>query len=215
MFDDFLQRALAAHRRAVRPLRRARDYDDYVDGRPREEGVRAFLASRGIELPEGGPDDPPDAETVHALGERKNEILLRLIRERGVQVYEDTVRYLDAVQQHGLACAVVSSSANTHDVLQAAGLAGRFDVVIDGVVAAREHLQGKPAPDTYLAGARALDAEPAAAAVFEDAEAGVAAGRAGHFGCVVGVDRAGQADALREHGADIVVSDLTDLLKRP
>lgn len=215
MFDAFLE---ARSKRTGEPFvafDERRDYDDYVDGRPREEGVRTFLASRGIELPDGGPGDPSDAETIHTLGERKNEILLRLIAARGVQVYDDTVRYLDAVERHGLARAVVSSSANAQDVLEAAGLADRFGVVIDGHVAAREHLRGKPAPDTFLAAARALGVEPAAAAVFEDAEAGVAAGRAGHFGCVVGVDRAGQAEALRSHGADIVVADVTELLERP
>ncbi len=215
MFDAFLRARSERTGEPFVPFDEIRDYDDYVDGRPREEGVRSFLASRGIELPDGEPDDPPDAETIHALGERKNEILLRLIRERGVQVYEDTLRFLEAVERQGLARAVVSSSTNAHDVLEAAGLAGRFDVVIDGVVAAREHLKGKPAPDTFLAAARAVGAEPANAAVFEDAEAGVAAGRAGHFGFVVGVDRAGQAEALRAHGADVVVSDLTELLAHP
>ncbi len=188
------------------------DYDEYVDGKPREEGVRSFLASRGVQLPDGGPHDGPRAETIHGLGERKNEIVLRLIHDDGVQVYEDTLRYLEAVQRAGLACAVVSSSTNTQEVLSAAGLTGRFDAVIDGVVAAREHLEGKPAPDTFLAGARALGVEPAAAAVFEDSVAGVQAGHAGHFGWVVGVDRAGQADALRAHGADIVVPDVSELL---
>ncbi len=209
MFDAFLRERSRRTGEPFVAFDEVRDYDEYVDGKPREEGVRSFLAARGIELPDGGPQDPPDADTVHALGERKNEIVLRLIHDHGVQVYEDTIRYLDAVQQHGLACAVVSSSTNAHDVLQAAGLAGRFDVVIDGIVAAREHLHGKPAPDTFLAAARALAVAAASAAVVEDAEAGVQAGRAGHFGLVVGVDRAGQADALRAHGADVVVSDVT------
>ncbi len=214
MFDAYLRERAQRTGEPFVPFDEHRDYDEYVDGKPREDGVRSFLASRGIELPEGGAQDPTDAQTVHALGERKQEILLRLIRERGVQVYEDAVAYLDAVVRQGLARAVVSSSANAHDVLAAAGLAGRFDVVIDGVVGAREHLKGKPEPDTFLAAARALHVAPAHAAVFEDAEAGVQAGHAGHFGCVVGVDRAGQADALRAHGADIVVSHLTELLER-
>jgi beta-phosphoglucomutase family hydrolase len=188
------------------------DYDEYVDGKPREDGVRSFLQSRDIELPEGDPQDSPGAETVHGLGNRKNEILLKLIDEKGVDVYHDTISYLNAVQAQGIACAVVSSSTNTHQILSVTGLAGRFRAVIDGEVALREHLHGKPAPDTFLAGARALRVEPAQAVVFEDATAGVQAGRAGHFGYVVGVDRAGQAQALREHGADIVVTDVSTLI---
>jgi beta-phosphoglucomutase family hydrolase len=214
MFDEYLQERARRSGETFRPFDKVHDYDAYVDGKPREEGVRSFLRSRSIELPDGGPDDPPDAETIHALGQRKNEIVLRLIHDAGVRVYDDTIRYLDAVQAAGLACAVVSSSTNTHDVLRAAGLADRFDTVIDGVVAHQEHLQGKPAPDTFLAAARALHVPSAEAAVFEDAVAGVAAGHAGHFGVVIGVDRAGQADELRAHGADIVVSDVTELLTR-
>jgi HAD superfamily hydrolase (TIGR01509 family) len=190
----------------------AADYDEYVDGKPRYEGVQSFLASRGIELPRGEPSDPPDSETVDGLGNRKNEIVLRLIRERGVEPYEGSVRYVHAAREAGLRRAVVSSSTNCREVLAAAGIEDLFEVRIDGLVAEREHLHGKPAPDTFLAGARALGIEPARAAVFEDALAGVAAGRAGRFGFVVGVDRVGQADALREHGADIVVSDLSELL---
>jgi beta-phosphoglucomutase family hydrolase len=208
MFDEYLRQ----REDGQAPFDAVHDYDEYVDGKPREEGVRSFLQSRGIELPDGGPDDPPGAETIHGLGERKNQIVLGLIHDDGVQVYDDTVRYLDAVQREGLACAVVSSSTNTHDVLEAAGLAGRFDTVIDGVVAHRDHLHGKPAPDTFLAAARALDVPSAQAAVFEDAVAGVEAGHAGHFGLVVGVDRAGQADELRAHGADVVVADVSELL---
>jgi HAD superfamily hydrolase (TIGR01509 family) len=188
------------------------DYDEYVDGRPRYDGVRAFLASRGIELPEGQLDDPPSAETIHGLGNRKNEIVLKLIREQGVEAYEGSVRYVRAVRDAGLRRAVVSSSTNARDVLHAAGIADLFETVIDGVVAEREQLKGKPAPDTFLAGARALEVEPQTAAVFEDALAGVQAGHDGRFGFVVGVDRVGQADALRAHGADIVVTDLADLI---
>jgi beta-phosphoglucomutase family hydrolase len=179
------------------------DYDEYVDGKPRSDGVRSFLASRGIELSE---------EEIVELGTRKNEIVLRLIHDQGVQPYEGSVRYVHAVRDAGLGRAVVSSSTNAHDVLTAAGILDLFDDVIDGHVAEREHLNGKPAPDTFLAGARALDVEPAHAAVFEDALAGVAAGHAGAFGCVVGVDRVGQADALRDHGATVVVEDLAELL---
>jgi len=149
---------------------------------------------------------------VHGLGNRKNEILLRRIREDGVQAYEGSVRYVRAVRDAGLRRAVVSSSANCRDVLVAAGIEDLFEARIDGVVAGRDHLRGKPAPDTFLAGARALGLAPAAAAVFEDALAGVAAGRAGRFGYVVGVDRVGQADGLRSHGADVVVTDLAELM---
>jgi beta-phosphoglucomutase family hydrolase len=180
------------------------DYDEYVDGKPREDGVRSFLESRGI--------DDPD-ELVHELGNRKNEIVLRLIHEHGVDAYEGSVRYVKAARDAGLRRAVVSSSTNCRDVLHAAGIDDLFEERIDGVVAERERLKGKPAPDTFLAGARALGVEPAEAAVFEDALAGVAAGRAGEFGFVVGVDRVGQADELRAHGADVVVKDLAELLE--
>jgi beta-phosphoglucomutase family hydrolase len=215
MFDDYLRARAAAAGEPFVPFDEVLDYDRYVDGKPRYDGVRSFLAARGIELPEGNVDDPPSGETIHGLGNRKNEIVLAIIRKRGVKPYPGSVRYLDAVQRAGLRHAVVSSSTNCRDVLKAAGIEDRFDVVIDGVVAEREHLAGKPAPDTYLAGARALGVSPDAAAVFEDALAGVEAGRAGRFGFVVGVDRAGQAQQLREHGADVVVGDLSELLRQP
>ncbi|MFI0504046.1 HAD family hydrolase [Streptomyces albogriseolus] len=189
----------------------AADYDTYVDGRPRADGVRTFLRSRGIELPEGGPDDPPAAATVHGLGSRKNELLLTKIRTDGVEPYDSTLRYLRAVRAHGLRTAIVSSSANCRDVLRSIDAEDLFDARIDGVVAAERGLPGKPAPDTFLAAARELGVEPARAAVFEDALAGMDAGRAGRFGYVVGVDRVGQADALYAHGADRVVSDLSEL----
>jgi beta-phosphoglucomutase family hydrolase len=214
MFDDFLQ---DWSRRTGQPFVAfdpVADYDKYVDGKPRLDGTRSFLASRGIELTDGSGDDPPDAETVHGLGNRKNQIVLERIHTDGVEVYEGSVRYVRAVRDAGLRRAVVSSSANAHDVLVAAGIEDLFEVRIDGVVAEREHMRGKPAPDTFLAGARALGLEPRVAAVFEDALAGVAAGRAGGFGCVIGVDRVGQADELREHGADVVVADLAELLDR-
>jgi beta-phosphoglucomutase family hydrolase len=179
------------------------DYDEYVDGKPREDGVRSFLESRRI--------DDPD-ELVHELGYRKNEIVLRLIHDHGVDAYEGSVRYVKAARDAGLRRAVVSSSTNCRDVLHAAGIEDLFEERIDGVVAEREHLKGKPAPDTFLAGARALGVQPAEAAVYEDALAGVAAGHAGKFGFVVGVDRVGQADELRAHGADVVVEDLAELL---
>jgi beta-phosphoglucomutase family hydrolase len=215
MFDDYLRRRAAGAGEAFVPFDPLGDYDEYVDGKPRDDGVRSFLASRGIQLPEGHAEDPPGADTIHGLGNRKNEILLELIHAEGVQPYEGSVRYVEAVRAVGLRRAVVSSSTNCRDVLAAAGIADLFEEVVDGVVAEREHLRGKPAPDTFLAGARALGVEPAQAAVFEDALAGVAAGRAGGFGFVVGVNRVGQAEALRAHGADVVVDDLADLLEAP
>jgi beta-phosphoglucomutase family hydrolase len=208
MFDEFLRG------RGERPFDQVLDYDEYVDGRPRLDGVRAFLASRGIELPEGDPGDPPGEETVAGLGNRKNEIVLCMFREQGVEPYPGSVRYVQAVREAGLARAVVSSSANTVEILAAAGISDLFDSVVDGNVRRREGLPGKPAPDTFSYAARGLGLQPVQAAVFEDALAGVAAGRAGRFGFVVGVDRVGQAEALRHHGADVVVSDLAELLHR-
>jgi beta-phosphoglucomutase family hydrolase len=215
MFDAYLRERAERTGEAFVPFDPKADYGEYVDGKPRADGVRSFLESRGIELPEGNPDDPPGAETIYGLGNRKNELVVRLIREQGVEPYEGSVRYLEAVRDAGLRRAVVSSSANCHDVLIAAGIDDFFEARIDGVVARRDHLKGKPAPDTFLAAARALGTAPGEAAVFEDALAGVAAGRAGNFASVVGVDRLGQADALREHGATIVVSDLAELLEKP
>jgi beta-phosphoglucomutase family hydrolase len=212
MFDGYLRERAARSGKFV-PFDPVMDYDDYVDGKPRYDGVRSFLSARGIALPEGEETDPPDAETVAGLGNRKNEIVLRMIRHDGVEAYEGSVRYVRAAREAGLARAVVSSSSNCREVLVAAGIDDLFEQRIDGVVAEREHLKGKPAPDTFVAGARALGVVPKQAAVFEDALAGVAAGRAGGFAYVVGVDRVGQAEALREHGADVVVSDLTELLE--
>ncbi|MEU6465661.1 beta-phosphoglucomutase family hydrolase [Streptomyces sp. NPDC046976] len=215
MFDAYLRERAQREGTQFVPFDAVRDYDEYVDGRPREDGVRTFLAARGVRLPEGSPQDPPDAETVQALGARKNELVLRRIREDGVEPYEGSVRFLHEVRAAGLACAVVSSSANARDVLAAAGIADLFDERVDGVVTRERRLRGKPAPDTYLEAARELSVEPGAAAVFEDALAGVEAGRAGRFGLVVGVDRVGQAEQLQAHGADIVVRDLAELLESP
>jgi beta-phosphoglucomutase family hydrolase len=210
MFDDFLRRRADETGEPFVPFDAHADYDRDVDGKPRADGVRSFLASRGIELPEGSPDDPPGAATVHGLGNRKNELVLAKMKQ-GVEVYPGSVRYVEALRDAGLARAVVSSSANTKAVLDVTGLAKLFDVVVDGVVAAQQGLAGKPAPDTFLAAARALGVAPGEAAVFEDALAGVEAGRAGGFACVVGVDRTGQAEELRRHGADVVVQDLAEL----
>jgi beta-phosphoglucomutase family hydrolase len=191
------------------------DYLAYVDGRPRRDGVRAFLASRDIRLPDGDDDDPPSFETIAGVANRKNERVLERFRTAGVTVFDGSVRYVEAVRAAGLRTAVVTASANAATVLEAAGIGELFDARVDGLVAARDQLAGKPAPDTFLAAASAVDVRPAEAAVFEDALAGVTAGRAGDFGHVVGVDRAGQAAPLREHGADVVVSDLSELLERP
>jgi beta-phosphoglucomutase family hydrolase len=215
MFDAFLHTRAAEEGEPFTPFDAVSDYDEYVDGRPRAEGVQAFLASRHIDLPEGRPKDPPDALTINGLGDRKNEIVLEMIREHGVEPYDGSVRYVHAARDGGLRCCVVSSSTNCRDVLAAAGIADLFEAIIDGHVAEAEQLKGKPAPDTYLAGARAAGVTPEHAAVFEDALVGVEAGRAGKFAIVVGVDRVGQASELKAHGADIVVGDLSELLEAP
>jgi beta-phosphoglucomutase family hydrolase len=212
MFDGFLREWSAKTGTPFVPFDSARDYDEYVDGKPRMEGTRSFLESRGISLPEGSEDDPPGAPTIWGLGNKKNELVLEVLKRDGVEVYPGSRRYIDAVRAAGLRTAIVSSSANTTAVLEAGGVKDLFDVQVDALVAKEHGLRGKPAPDTYLEAARMLDVPAAEAAVFEDALAGVAAGHAGRFGFVVGVDRVGQADALREHGADIVVKDLGDLL---
>jgi beta-phosphoglucomutase family hydrolase len=212
MFDSYLKQRAEKAGEAFVPFDPKEDYDEYVDGKPRYDGVQSFLASRGIDLPQGTKEDPSSAETVDGLGNRKNEIVLEMIKRDGVEPYEGSVRYVKAAGEAGLHRAVVSSSTNCRDVLEAAGIIDLFEEIVDGVVADRERLKGKPAPDTYLAGAKAVGVEPSRAAVFEDALAGVESGRAGKFGFVVGVDRVGQADALKEHGADVVVKDLADLL---
>jgi beta-phosphoglucomutase family hydrolase len=212
MFDEFLRARAERAGEPFVPFDPHADYDRYVDGLPREDGVRRFLASRGIELPEGDEDDPPGAETVHGLGRRKNDRFLKLVQEQGVDAYEGSVRYVRAARDAGLGRAVVSSSANARDILEAAGILDLFQHIVDGHTARSEGLEGKPAPDTFLAGARALGVAPGQAAVYEDALAGVEAGRAGNFGVVVGVDRDHHADELRQHGADVVVQDLAELL---
>ena len=213
-FDTFLKGRAARTGTPFEPFDPDKDYDDYVDGLPRADGVRTFLHSRGIELPEGKPDDGPNAETIHGLGNRKNALLLKHIKADGVQVFDGSRRYLQAAQDAGLRRIVVSSSANTAAVLEVTGLGEFVEGRIDGVTIETDQLKGKPAPDTFLAGARCAGVEPAAAAVFEDALAGVVAGRAGKFGCVVGVNRldATHGKQLKQHGADIVVNDLAELL---
>ena len=199
MFDGFLRERDGED---FRPFT-DEDYNRYVDGKPRYDGVRSFLESRGIE---------PEEALVKELGDRKNALVQRKIREDGVEVYEGSRRYLEAARDAGLQRAVVSSSANTKEVLEVTGLDALVEARVDGVLARERGLPGKPKPDTFLEGARMLGADPSQAAVFEDALAGVEAGRAGDFGCVIGVDRVGQADALRDHGADRVVQDLAELL---
>jgi beta-phosphoglucomutase family hydrolase len=198
-FDEFL----ASRGDPYEPFDPVVDYDEYVDGKPRADGVRSFLQARGISF---------DEDLVTRIGDHKNDLVQELIRRDGVEAYEGSRQYLDAAVAAGLSRAVVSSSANTREVLAAAGLDGYFQAEVDGIVAAVRRLKGKPAPDTFLAAAKELGVEPSEAVVFEDALAGVEAGRAGKFGFVVGVDRVGQADALRRHGADLVVKDLADLL---
>ncbi|WP_330172359.1 HAD-IA family hydrolase [Streptomyces sp. NBC_01498] len=212
-FDVFLRERGDGEQ--FRPFDAVADYNRFVDGLPRADGVRAFLGSRDIRLPEGAPDDPPDRATVQGLGNRKNELLLKKIRTGGVEAYDGSLRYIRDVRAGGLRTAVVSSSTNCRDILRSIDAEGLFDVRVDGVVAAERGLPGKPDPAPFLAAARDLGVEASDAAVFEDALAGMEAGRSGHFGYVVGVDRVGQADALRAHGADTVVTDLADLAGSP
>jgi beta-phosphoglucomutase family hydrolase len=212
MFDDFLRSWSADHNQPFVPFDPVRDYDEYVDGKPRIDGITSFLASRGISLPQGTESDPVGTPTVYGLGNRKNQLFLEVLARDGVEAYGGSVRYVKAVREAGLRTAVVSSSANTEAVLKAAGVDSLFEVRVDHQVAEAAHLHGKPAPDTFLEAARLLGTAAANAVVFEDALAGVAAGRAGNFGYVVGVDRVGQADQLRAHGADVVVKDLAELL---
>jgi beta-phosphoglucomutase family hydrolase len=213
MFDDYLSERAERTGDEFVPFDAAADYRKYVDGKKREDGVRSFLQSRGIDLPDGNPDDPDDAETVYGLGNRKNDMFQRVLREDGVEVFEGSRRYLEAASEAGLGIAVVSSSANTRDVLEITGLDRFIQQRVDGVTLRDEHIAGKPAPDSYLRGAELLGVSADAAAVFEDAISGVQAGHAGNFGYVVGVDRVGQAEDLRRNGADVVVTDLADLLQ--
>jgi beta-phosphoglucomutase family hydrolase len=213
MFDDFLRERAKSSGTEFVPFDPHADYDAYVDGKPRLDGTRSFLESRGIDLPEGSPDDPPGTPTVNGLSNRKNDLVLAKLAKDGVPVYDGTITYIHAVRDKAIATAIVSSSANTKQALDSAGIADLFDVRVDAQFAKEHGLRGKPAPDTFLAAAKALNVPADHAVVFEDALAGVAAGHAGHFALVVGVDRVGQAAALKEHGADVVVEDVADLLK--
>ncbi len=214
MFDEYLRERAAHTGEPFVPFDPVTDYDEYVDGKARADGTRSFLESRHITLPEGAEDDPPDKETIEGLSARKDVVFLRRVHRDGVKPYEGSVRYLHAARDAGLRRAVVSSSKNCAEIVRAAGLEDLIEVRVDGIVAHEEKLAGKPAPDTFLAAAGKLGVDRSAAVVFEDALAGVAAGRAGRFGYVVGVDRVGQADELRDHGANTVVKDLAELLER-
>lgn len=210
LFDEFLAARAERDGTPFRPFG-DEDYRLYVDGKPRYEGVASFLASRGLSLPLGSPEDTPDAPTVCGLGNRKNVLFNALLRRDGVEVFDSTVAVIRRLRAAGVRTAVVSSSKNCATILEVGGISGLFDLRFDGVEAARLYIKGKPAPDTYLEAARRLGVVPARAVVVEDALSGVQAGRAGGFGLVIGVDRAGNGDALLENGADIVVADLEEL----
>ena len=212
MFDDFLKKRAAETGEPFIPFEIKTDYKLYVDGKLRDEGVKTFLESRSIKLPLGEVDDPPDSETVLGLGNRKNELVNKIIETEGVDIYDGSIALVRHLREQGIKTAVVSASKNCEAVLQVTGITELFDVVVDGNVAARLDLPGKPAPNTFLQAAQMLDSEPARAVVIEDAISGVQAGRAGKFGLVIGVDRHGEPDSLRDNGADIVVDDLDKLL---
>ena len=212
MFDAYLRVLSERTGEPFVPFDIAADYQTYIDGKKREDGVRSFLAARGLTLPDGDPDDDPSTESVYGLGNRKNELFQQTIQQDGVKVFDGSRRYLEAVTAEGLTVAVVSSSANTREVLEVTGLDKFVQQRVDGVTMRQENIAGKPAPDSFLRAAELLGVKPAEGAVFEDALAGVEAGRRGHFGFVVGVDRVGQGEALRRNGADVVVTDLAELL---
>jgi beta-phosphoglucomutase family hydrolase len=211
MFDEYLQKRAAQRGDEFRPFDAAADYRLYVDGKPRFDGVRDFLGSRAIHLPEGSPDDPPDAETVCGLGNRKNDLVNKIIEDEGVVPFEGSVKLIRQLRQRGFKIAVVTSSQNCAAVLRAAKLDAFFDVRVDGNMILAEHLPGKPSPDTFLKAAKLLGVEPSRAVVIEDALSGVEAGAAGGFGLVIGVARKGNHDELRRHGAHLVVNDLGEL----
>jgi beta-phosphoglucomutase family hydrolase len=214
MFDEFLTAQAERAGTQFVPFDVDSDYLKYVDGKKREDGVRSFLASRGIELPDGAPDDAPNAQTVFGLGNRKNHAFQHTLQTDGVDVFDGSRRYLEAAVDAGFSTAVVSSSANTREVLELTGLDKFVQQRVDGVTLREQNIAGKPAPDSFLRAAELLGVTPGEAAVFEDALSGVEAGRAGNFGYVVGVDRVGHAEALRRNGADVVVADLAELMSR-
>ena len=212
MFDEYLQQRAAQRGEAFRPFDIATDYRLYVDGKPRYDGVRDFLRSRGIQLPPGSPDDSPQAETVDGLGNRKNDLINKIIEDKGVEPYEGSVELIRQLRHRGFKIAVVTSSQNCTAVLKAAKLDGFFDGQVDGNVIHAQHLAGKPAPDTYLMAARLLGVEPTRAVVIEDALSGVEAGSNGNFGLVIGVARKANAEKLKRQGAHLVVKDLGELV---
>jgi len=212
MFDEYLQKRAGERGEAFRPFDLATDYRLYLDGKPRFDGVRDFLASRGIKLPEGESDDPPQAETVRGLGNRKNELVSNAIERIGVEAYEGSIRFIDQLRRDKFKIALVTSSENCAAVLKAAKLESFFDVRVDGHMVEKQNLAGKPAPDTFLMAARLLGVEPRRAVVVEDAISGVQAGSSGHFGLVIGVARKGNAEELKQHGAHLVVTDLGELV---
>jgi beta-phosphoglucomutase family hydrolase len=212
MFDEYLRKRAEQRAEAFRPFDLATDYRLYVDGKPRFDGVRDFLRSRGIHLLEGNLDDPANVETVHGLGNRKNDLVNRAIAEEGVKPYAGTVQFIHQLRRDGFKIAVVTSSQNCRAVLRAAKLDGFFEVRVDGNTIEAERLAGKPAPDTFLMAARLLGVEPARTVVIEDAISGVEAGSNGNFGLVIGVARKGNAEELKHHGAHLVVNDLGELV---
>ncbi len=212
MFDEYFQKRAAQRGEAFRPFDLAADYRLYVDGKPRFDGVRDFLTSRGIKLPEGSPDDPPELETIGGLGNRKNALVNKVIEDVGVEPYKGTVEFIHQLRQQGFKIAVVTSSQNCTAVLKAAKLDAFFDVRVDGNTIHAQHLAGKPAPDTFLVAAKLLGVEPARAIVIEDAISGVQAGVNGHFGLVIGVARKGNSEELQQYGAHLVVNDLGELV---
>jgi beta-phosphoglucomutase family hydrolase len=212
MFDEYIQKRATQRGEAFRPFDPVEDYRLHVDGKPRFDGVRDFLGSRGIRLPDGSPHDTPKPETVGGLGNRKNHLVVKAIEEKGVEAYEGSVRFIGQLHRDGFKVAVVSSSENCEAVLRAADVESLFEVRVDGAMVEAQHLAGKPAPDTFLIAARLLGVEPGRAVVVEDALSGVEAGLAGNFGLVVGVARRGNAEELRRHGAHLVVSDLGELV---
>ena len=212
MFDEYLQKRASHRGEAFRPFDLVTDYRLYVDGKPRFDGVRDFLSSRGIQLPEGDADDPAEVETVCGLGNRKDDLVNQVIAEVGVEPYEGTVRFIHQLRRNGFKIAVVTSSQNCSAVLKAARLDHLFEVRVDGNSIHEQGLAGKPAPDTFLVAARLLGVEPIRAVVIEDAISGVQAGVNGNFGLVIGIARKGNAEELKHHGAHLVVDDLAELL---
>jgi beta-phosphoglucomutase family hydrolase len=214
MFDEYLGKRAKEREEPFQPFDSDRDYRLYVDGMPRVDGVRSFLASRDITLEEGTVDSPPDSDTVYGLGNRKNVLIHQVLQTDGVEVFQGTLDWITYLHEVGIRTAVVSSSKNCEAILKVAGISDLFEVRVDGVIAGERSLPGKPAPDTFLEGAREMGVTAQRSVVVEDAIVGVQAGRAGEFGLVIGVDRHGEANQLKENGADIVVQCLSEMIPR-